>query len=111
MFFFYLLITIFIGSILQQHLTAILSCLHDRSRNSIHLRLAALELIRILRRQGMICPLDVIIDVIACATDSYDDIKRLSLVIIREIDDMQSTFVDNRLLDGFIYTTSKLLYS
>jgi len=72
------------------------------------LRSEGLELIATLLRQGMLCPLDIIAHLVALQADPQDSLRQRALRLLQTQDDKYTSFVDNRLLDGFeaAYTLS-----
>ena len=85
------------GFVLQQHLPLLSAFL---SHTGTTLRSAALQLMGTLLRQGMLCPLDIIAQLVALQGDVDPDIRKASLNILQAEDQKRSSFIDNRLIEG-----------
>lgn len=82
---------------MQQHLPVILSYFNH---SVCTVRLAALMLVKALLRQGLICPLDAIQNIIALQGDSLWEIRSEALEMIQLEDCRHPTFLDNRFVQG-----------
>lgn len=85
------------GFQLQQHLAALLAFLGDKNAS---MRYTTLLLIGTLLRQGMLCPLDVIGELVALVADDVDDIREEALRMLQIEDEKHPNFLDNRITEG-----------
>jgi hypothetical protein len=85
------------GFVMQAYQARLLTFLAHTSK---HLRIAGLQLLGTLLRQGMVCPLDIIGHLVALQGDPEPDIRQESLRLLHVEDETHPTFLNNRLLDG-----------
>lgn len=85
------------GFVLQQHLHELLAL---TSHQSVLVRLAAMDLIGVMLRQGMVCPLDVIGNLVAMQGDEEILIRRESLRLLQIEDEKHPSFLDSRIISG-----------
>lgn len=85
------------GFALQQHLPSLMVFLNHTIST---LRYTTLQLIGVMLRQGMLCPLEVVAQLIAMQGDSDTHIRVESLRILQTEDERGPTFIDNRMVEG-----------
>lgn len=89
------------GFVLEQHLPLFKSLLRHRLTA---IRLSTLQLIGTLLRQGMICPMDIIADIIMLQGDTDETLRAESLKLLQTQDERYPTFLESRMLEGVDFT-------
>ena len=109
------------GFVLQQHLDTVLH--YFSQSKEVKLRLAALQLVGTLLRQGLVCPLDVLPALVACQGDhacgvgmvnqdfeytpdtgKVMELRQLSLRLLQIEDSRHPGFMESRLVEGIEMT-------
>ncbi|CAN0251295.1 unnamed protein product, partial [Ectocarpus sp. 4 AP-2014] len=87
-----------VGGVLQMHLAAILSRLFH-SRNRV-VRAAAISLLGVMLRQGLVNPVDVVPQLLALGGDSAGFVRAEAFRLLTVEDSKNGEFIRTRLLDG-----------
>ena len=89
------------GFVLQNHLSSILGYLHHSTKE---MRQSSLGLITVLLRQGMLCPIDVIPEIISLQGDANDNLRIESLSLLQLLDEKYPNCIESRFLNGMEMT-------
>ncbi|CAN0422641.1 unnamed protein product, partial [Ectocarpus sp. 12 AP-2014] len=87
-----------VGGVLQMHLAAVLSRLFH-SRNRV-VRAAAISLLGVMLRQGLVNPVDVVPQLLALGGDSAGFVRAEAFRLLTVEDSKNGEFIRTRLLDG-----------
>ncbi|CAN0177470.1 unnamed protein product, partial [Ectocarpus sp. 13 AM-2016] len=86
-----------VGGVLQMHLAAVLSRLFHRNRV---VRAAAISLLGVMLRQGLVNPVDVVPQLLALGGDSAGFVRAEAFRLLTVEDSKNGEFIRTRLLDG-----------